>query len=222
MRTDPPNQWLDDSETAFRIHRDFEGVEFALYGYQGFWKSPAGKNPATGLAVFPELSVYGASVQGKLGTGTGNIEAGIYHSEDDSNGRSALIRNSEFRILAGYEQPVSQDFKLAFQYYLEKMLDYGAYQRALPAGTPKADENRHLLTLRITRLLLDQDLTLSLFTFYSPSDNDAYFRPTAHYRLSEYFSFELGGNFFTGRDDHTFFGQYEGNGNVYAGFRISF
>jgi len=42
-------------------------MEVALYGYQGFWKSPGGFDPLTGNAIFPELRVYGASLRSRLG-----------------------------------------------------------------------------------------------------------------------------------------------------------
>ena len=84
------------------------------------------------------------------------------------------------------------------------------------------DENRHLFTLRLTRLLMDQNLTLSLFTFYSPSDNDTYLRPKANYKATDHWTLEAGGNIFLGEKVDTFFGQFERNSNLYAGVRYSF
>jgi len=222
VRVDRPDDWFEDDEIALRLFRNLAGYELALYGYRGFWKSPGGLDPGTGKAVFPDLSVYGASVRGTVGKGIGNVECGYYESEDDRGGDDPFVRNGEFRFLAGYEHEVAQDFTVGAQYYLEHMTDYGDYRRALPPGSKKADEDRHVLTLRLTKLMMKQNLTLSLFTYYSPSDKDAYLRPKAHYKVTDNWAAEIGGNIFLGEDDHTFFGQFERSSNVYIGTRYSF
>ncbi len=217
-----PDRWFEDDEIAGRLYQNFRGLELALYAYRGRWKSPGGFDPNTGQATFPALSVYGGSARGALWRGIGNIEVGYYDSEDDAEGDDPLIRNSEFRFLAGYEQEVVTNLSAGLQYYLQRLSDYTDYVRTLPAGSAKADENRHVLSLRLTQLLMNQDLTLSLFTYYSPSDADAYLRPKAAYKIDDFWSVALGGNLFFGEEDHTFFGQFEKNNNVYASVRYGF
>jgi len=216
------NDWFEDSEIALRLYRDIEGYGLALYGYNGFWKSPVGFDPQAGRATFPRLSVYGLSARGKAWKGIGNIEMGYYDSQDDRSGKDPFIPNSQIRYLAGYEQELAKDFTVGVQYYLEWMLDYGAYTRALPRGVQAADEYRHVITLRLTKLLLYQNLRLSLFTFYSPSDQDVYMRPNIHCKITDHWSAEVGANIFFGEEDHTFFGQFKDNSNVYLGLRWSF
>ena len=147
---------------------------------------------------------------------------GYYDSRDDRSGKDPFIPNSQFRFLAGYEQELAKDFTVGVQYYLELMSDYGAYKRTLPPGSQAADEYRHVITLRLTKLLMYQNLRLSLFTFYSPSDQDAYMRPNIHYRITDHWSAEVGANIFFGEENHTFFGQFKDNTNVYLGIRWSF
>ena len=65
-------------------------------------------------------------------------------------------------------------------------------------------------------------MTLSLFTFYSPSDSDLYLRPLLHYRIDDHWSVELGGNVFIEDTQHTFFGQFERNSNRYAALLYGF
>lgn len=221
-KTEQPDDWFDDDELAWRLFKNVTGYELAVYGYQGFWKSPGGMDPVSGKATFPELSVYGASIRGNIGSGIGNLEIGYYDSKDDRDGDNPFVRNGEFRLLLGYEQEAAPDFTVAVQYYLEHMLDHADYRWTLPAGAPEADKDRHLVTLRLTKLQFRQNLKLSLFTFYSPSDKDAYLRPNIHYKIDDHWSAEVGGNVFVGEDDHTFFGQFEKNSNVYAGLRYGF
>ena len=222
IRVDKPDDWLRDDEIAARLFKNVKGYELALYGYWGFWKSPAGMNPTTGRAVFPDLSAYGASVRGSFGKGIANAELGYYYSEDDSGGSNPFVNNSELRFLVGYEQELATDLTMGLQYYLEHMLDYGDYRRTLPLGAPSRDEFRHLITLRLTKMLMNQNLKLSLFGYYSPSDNDAYLRPSIDYKIDDHLSTQIGANVFFGRDDHTFFAQFERNSNIYVALRYAF
>jgi len=222
VRADKPDGWFDDDEIAGRLYRNISGYELAAYAYNGFWKSPAGFNPRSGKATFPELSVYGASGRGSVLKGIGNVEAGYYDSENDRNGDDPMIQNSQLRILAGYEQEVAEDFTAGGQYYIERMMGYGAYKRSLPPGSRRDDEYRHVVTLRLTKLLMNQNLSLSLFTFYSPTDGDAYLRPNVSYKIDDNWTAEVGGNVFIGEEDYTFFGQFEKDSNVYAAVRFNF
>jgi len=102
------------------------------------------------------------------------------------------------------------------------MMNYGAYRDALPPGAPAADEDRHTITLRLTRLLLDQNLELGVFTFFSPTDGDVYMRPRVKYKIDDHWSVEAGANVFFGNRPHTFFGQFQKDSNLYVGVRYGF
>jgi len=222
---DEPSAWFRNDEWAARLHRKLGSYELAAYGYWGYWKSPGGVDPRTGHATFPRLSVYGGSVRGPLGKGIANVEAGYYDSRQDRGGGDPFVNNSQFRLLLGYEQDLpelARDLTVGVQYYLEWMCDYGAYRDSLPPGIPAADERRHVVTFRLTKLLMNQNLILGLFAFYSPSDSDAYLRPHVKYKINDHWTVEAGGNVFFGAHDYTFFGQFERDTNVYAALRYSF
>ena len=222
VKVERPHDWFEDYELALRLHRLVGSYELAAYAYRGYWKSPGGMNPITGKATFPKLSVYGASVLGPVGKGIGNVEVGYYDSREDRGGANPFANNSEVRLLVGYEREIARELTMGVQYYLEHMLDYGDYRRALPAGAKRRDRDRHVLTLRLTQLLMNQNLRLSMFAYLSPSDADAYLRPHASYNISDSWTAELGGNVFLGDEPHTFFGQFTRNSNLYAGVRYSF
>ena len=221
LSTQKRNDFFEDDELALRLYRNVSNYELALYGYWGYWKSPGGFDPTMSYAIFPELNVYGASARGTVGKGIGNVEIGYYDSADDRQGTSPFISNSEMRYLVGYTQEIGRDLTAGVQYYVEQMLDYGSYRRTLPAGPPR-DEFRHLTTLRLTKLLMNQNLRLSLFTYYSPSDQDVYLRPIANYKASDNLAIEVGANIFAGDQPHTFFNQFHNNTNIYTAIRYSF
>lgn len=220
-----PNEWFRDSEWATRVWKNVNGYELAAYGYWGYWKSPTSIELPSLQAGFPRLSIYGGSVRGAVGRGVGNLEFAYYDSREDRAGNNRLVNNSELRFLAGYSRQlpeIAEDLTVGGQYYLEWMMDYDAYRDTLLPIMPARDELRHVVTLRVTKLFLNQNLELSLFAYYSPSDSDAYLRPHVAYKLDDHWRVELGGNVFFGAQPYTFFNQFADNTNVYAALRYSF
>lgn len=219
---DTPDDWGSDDEWNLRISKTLRGYELAFYACDGFWKSPGGMNPDTGEATYPGLSVYGASLRGQMGKGILSVEAGYYDSRDDAAGDNPWVRNSEMRYLVGYDQELARNLTGAGQLYVEAMQDHEGYRAGMPESAPVADGTRTVLTMRLTRQAMDQTLVLSLFAYYSPTDEDAYLRPNISYKATDAWLLTMGGNAFFGSDDHTFFAQFEDNNNVFAGARYSF
>jgi len=225
VHTDKPDSWFDDDEWAVRVSKNINSYELAAYGYWGYWKSPGGSDPVTGKHTFPRLNVYGTSARGRVGRGIGNVEVGYYDSTQDSSGDNPFINNSQMRYLIGYSQDlpeIAHDFTIGLQYYVEQMLNYGDYRRTLPVSSKAADEYRNVLTFRLTKLFLNQNLRCSLFTYYSPTDKDSYMRPNLNYKINDNLAVEVGANVFFGDYQHTFFGQFEDDTNIYAALRYSF
>jgi hypothetical protein len=220
--TDRLEDWFNDDEWSLRMSRNLAGYEFALYGYDGYWKSPAGFDPSAGKATYPRLRVFGASLRGTLGQGIASLEAGYYDSLDDRDGQNPLLPNSEWRGMIGYEQEVVRNVTAALQYYVEAMQSYDHYLDQLTTPTTARDEYRQVATVRLTWQMLNQNLTLSLFNYWSPTDQDGYLRPTVTYKLTDDWQLTTGANLFWGEEDDTFFGQFANNNNLYAGLRYSF
>lgn len=218
-----PSTWFEDDEFAVRLYRRVGDFEVAAYGYAGYWKSPGGQRLVPFMqAAFPKLNVYGASLRGPVGKGIFNVEAGYYDSRQDSGGENPFINNSEFRLLIGYEREIAKEFTASVQYYLEHMLDYAAYMNTRVPLVEARDQDRHLFTLRLTKMLMNQNLRLSWFGYYSPSDGDVYLRPNAQYKVNDHWTVEGGANIFLGESDASFFGQFQDNTNVYAAARFAF
>ena len=215
-----PNQWFIDAEYSARLYQTVGAYELAGYGYSGFWKNPGGI-ASMGEHVFPRLQVYGTSIRGPVAGGIGNIEVAYYNSIEDLAGRDPNINNSEVRYLVGFAREIARDLNGSVQYYVEQLLDYQNYRKKFEGSHPR-DELRHVLTLQLTKLLMNQNLELCLAGYWSPSDRDAYLRPKIIYKWTDHLKQEVGANIFVGQRDYTMFGQYKADTNVYTALRYSF
>lgn len=221
----------NSSQYSARVSTTMAGVEYALYGYHGYWTTPVGQgfsdistieNSANSYYYFPKLTTWGASALTPLANGIFNAEFAYYDSREDKGGDNPFIANSQIKALIGYEQEVAKNLTASVQYYLEKTLDYQALKANYPFPETLVDEHRHLLTLRLRYSAMQQNLTLNFFSFYSPSDKDAYIKPSVNYRYSDSLSFAAGANIFFGNEAHTFFGQHQDNSNAWLRARMQF
>jgi hypothetical protein len=217
-----PSHNIKNSELAFKISKNIKGAECALYMFKGFYKRPLGYDAVSTESYFPRLYSYGASIRGVFASGIGNIETSYYDSRQDKNGDDPNIENSYVKGLLGYTKDIMKNFNLGVQYYIEHMVNYNNYERTYPTPAIKKDKDRQLFTVRLTRLLKMQTVELSLFTFYSPSDQDMYLRPVISYDRTDNLNITAGANLFTGKYNYTFFGQMEDNSNIYMKIKYRF
>jgi len=216
-----PDESFSNGEFSLRLFRTIEGREYAFYAYRGFFKQPRALTPAL-EPVFAPMSSFGASLRRPAGPGLLNAEFSYYDSRDDRNGTDPFVPNSQFRFLTGYEWEAKPNFTIGLQYYLEWTLEHTALLENSLFPQFEPDEYRHLLTNRLTyRAGLDKYIW-SLFTFFSPSDQDAYLRPVFTYRHSDQWSVTAGANLFGGNDEHTFFYQLRDASNGYVRLRYNY
>ncbi len=218
---------IKNTEFALRIYRDIAGFDASLYFYRGYFRQPwmmpdNPMMPAKLTLFYPELSVYGASVQGRALDGVLSLEAGYYDSRQDRSGKDYTVPNPQTRFLIGYQRQMWEDFTIGLQYYNEYMHNYSEYEINHPEGLPKDKRLYQLVTIRLTQLLKHQTLKLSLFSFYSPSYRDYMLNPEIKYNFSDYIWAAIGGNIFGGGEKWSQFGQLRKNDNMYVQVRYEF
>ena len=124
--------------------------------------------------------------------------------------------NSEMSGLIGFERQMATNLTANIQWQAQKMLDHATYEMQNEAARMYVrDEIRHLLTSRVTKLAMDELLTVSAFVFYSPTEEDVYARFLAGYKYSDELTLSVGGNLFDGEHSATQFGQFQLNDNLY-------
>ncbi len=224
---DPPTPApkFENGEVAMRLSRQVGSYSSSLYFYKGFYKNPMGVLivDSSMVPVYPKLNVYGASVRGPMAGGIVWIEGGYYDSRQDRDGDDPMMPNSSVTGMIGFERQVASNLTINGQWQADKMLDHSTYEKQQTAVNAFVrDELRHLVTSRVTKLLYDELLALSLFVFYSPSDEDGYLRASADYKYSDELSLAVGANVFDGNYDATEFGQFQKNDNVYMKLTYGF
>lgn len=218
-----PSFQAENFEYDGRIYRNFGSAEAAVYLSRGFDKiARSVKDQAAREMFYERQDVFGASIRGPFAGGIGNFEGAYVRSPEDPKGDNRLIENSMSKLMAGYEKDLGGDLKVGFQYYYEQRLEYGAYKAALLPGDYLQDEYRHLLTQRVTKLFKNQTVMVSLFNFYSPSDQDGYFRFSVAYDMTDAWKLTVGANIPWGESDMTEFGQMKENKNIFLRLRYSF
>ncbi len=232
-----PNRELEKPDSAFekfgnmeyalRLYRYIGDLDVSAYAYKGFFRSPGMKadnfnSPSVISLFYPELAVYGLSAQRNALGGVVSAEYGYYDSLDGRSGKDPGINNSQSRFLIGYQKAFPEDFTVGVQYYGELMHQYSQYKDNLPSAFAKINELHQYITLRLTKLLKYQTLKLSLFTFYSPDEEDFFIIPEVSYNITDNLLGVLGMNIFTGSEDNTTFGQYKKDTNIYLTVRYSF
>lgn len=222
-----PANIIENTEIAFRMYRDLSGFDAALYFYKGFFRQPSMfpdsmTSPTKIDLVYPELSVYGASLQGRALDGVLSLEAGYYDSREDRGGTDPMTPNSQAKFLIGYQRQMWEDFTIGLQYYGEYMDDYSEYEENLPSGFPQDKKLHDLASVRLTQFLIHQTLRLSFFSFYSPSNDDYLLNPEIKYNLTDSVWTAVGANVFGGGDEWDQFGSLDENDNVYVQVRYEF
>jgi hypothetical protein len=209
-----------DDALAARVFGQIGSAEYALYGYWGYTGQPLAADNS-GNPAFARLNAYGASLLRPLGSGLVNVEVS-YHDMQDQNGGDVSQPMDKTMALAGYQQELIANLTLGVQYQWEHKLDYDAWADNYPYSDYLEDEDRHLITLRLNYRALQEKLSLSLMSFYSPSDEDYYLRPQVSYRFNDHWLLASGLNLLDGQDEYTFFGQMADNSNAWTRVRYSY
>ncbi|MBI4824553.1 MAG: hypothetical protein HY805_10050 [Nitrospirae bacterium] len=219
IKGDEPAVTFDNTEFSLRAYRSLSGFDTSVYIYKGFFRAPSMQSG--GGFFYPELSVFGGSIEGSIGEGILGLEAGYYDSKDDRAGANPSLPNSTSRLITSYKRQLMEDFNIGLQFYMEYMHRYSEYEKNLPFSMSKEDKLYELITVRLTRLLMHQNLTLSLFTFYSPSDADWMLNPEVKYKFTDNLGASLGGNIFEGNMKGRW-GGLKKNDNAYFQMRYEF
>ena len=216
-----PDPTFGNSEFAARYQRRVGMYAFALYFYKGFYKNPRGLDDNM-MPVYPGLLLSGFSLRGQQFGGILWIEGGYYNSKDNKNNDNPMLPNSSMSGLIGFEKQIATNLTVNLQYQADKMEDYEKFKAAQDPNFHYRDEIKHLVTSRWTKMLRDETVMLSGFVFYSPNEEDLYFRFSTEYKYTDEITLTAGGNLFDGTYANTDFGQFALNDNLFIKMTYNF
>jgi hypothetical protein len=225
--TQARDKTISGSEAAIRLHKAFGNVDMALYAFTGFWHQPD-KGMSGSNAIYPRLNVFGFTAQDTLFGGVLSLEGGFYQSVNDTSGTNALIANSQYRYLIGYEREIATDVTLGLQFYGELMHQHAGYfasaQPAFNAGLGPEPQPAHrkIMTVNLRALWLNQTLTTSLFAMMVGDGGGRMLNPDIHYAVSDELSINAGGHVFQGGPDSWMLGMMKHDDNIYMNVKWSF
>ena len=128
--------------------------------------------------------------------------------------------------MGGFERSWWSDFTGGGQIYWQRMLAHDeavlSAEAAFGAGSFVPEEDRVLLTLRMQQWLSSQTTRVSLFAFWSPSDEDGHLRMQWSYDVDDLVRLTAGVNLFEGASRNTPFGMNDVNDSVFARIRASY
>lgn len=215
-----------NDEVAISLKKKIGNLEFALYGYRGFFKNPKGVAMESGSLrpYYPELSVLGASVEGQVGPGIFSSEIGYYDSREDRDGTNPMIENSLFKFLLGYRIDLNANLSAGVQWYREIMSDYSAYEQSVGYNPYRKKKNHDTFTVRLTYKAMQDTLFANLFTYIRPQDKDSFTRIDITKKINDNFSVTAGISIFTGKENYSDreFGMLRHDDNIFVRLRYSF
>ncbi len=229
-----PASKMENTELALRVYRDILNFDASLYFYRGFYRRPFflpdklfDEGGPTKLDYYhPELSVYGASLQGRALNGVLSIEGAFYDFRQDRDGTQPQVPNSSTRFLIGYQRQMWQDFTIGLQYYMSYMHKYDVHLTNINLRAPSCPPEKRIqdiFTIRLTHLFLHQTLRVSAFLFWSLPYEDYMFIPEIKYNFSDHVWAAIGANIFKkGNVAGAPFGSLDRNDNLYLQIRYEF
>lgn len=209
------------SELALKVYKNYEGVEYAIYGYRGFDKRPLGATESF-QPTHHKRSLLGASVRMSLADGILNLEYTYENSLEDRNGTNPLVNNSLAKSVIGFESEWLPKLNVGFQLYREAIQKHSALMANSPWPQYEVSKNRDWLTNRIRYSAMQDKLTLTMFSFYSLTDKEYFLRWNINYRQDDNWNYTFGINQIDGKKDHTFFNQFKKSSNAYFRVRYNF
>lgn len=214
-----PEFTLKNSEFGGRLTFNLPGIDFSLAGLHTFNKMPVLTKSvdATHLYIQPEyhrMTFIGGDFSKPLGQFVirGEVAFNINKKLINNQVPSRLYDCNTLNALLGIDWYASNNWMLSSQISNETIFDY--------KNDLEQEENTSLLTLNISKDLLNNTLKLSDF-IYTDLNNGGFFnRFSADYSLSDQIHILAGYDHFQG--DKGMFGAYKDNSEVWVKAKYSF
>lgn len=217
---DQPEKNLKNSEWFGRVTFNREGFDYALSAFHCWWDTPVYQLVTANSAAFLQGEYYRVSgVGGEFSVPVGDLvirgETAFFEGrrfERDSYSKDYLER-AALKMLLGLDWYPGDNWTVTAQVADEKILDYDKDMAE--------DEHDWLGTLKLTKKLLRETLTLSGLICAALDETDYYLKLSGEYALTDELHLICGLLFFDGDTDGVF-GQYRDKDGFLFKLRYSF
>jgi hypothetical protein len=218
-----PGISLQNSEVAMKVSGYFSGVDVAASAFYTWDDMPARHRSVSYASGAPDIrfrpkhhrmTVLGLEFSRPWSDFVFRGEAAHYigrYRETTAPARDPTPKDS-LRWLLGLDWTPGDDWTVSAQALNEKIFGYKPHL--------SARENEPLVTLNISKKLLNQTLTLSNMIYYEPDDGEFFNRAKAEYEIADGFFASAGVDVFSGGDGQ--FGVYRDNTQVWFKLKYNF
>lgn len=213
-----PATKLENMEFGTRLSMFLSGVDFSLSALRTWNKMPVFSTSFDGTNLvatghYRRMTMLGADVSVPLGQFVLRGEAAQYFDEAQTPAAGTDVpRSGSLNALLGIDWYAGNDWNVSAQYSYKFIEDYSA----LMSG----HEHTHMGTLRISKSLINNTLSLQTFAYMDLSDGGIYNRFTADYALNDQMHVMLGYDLF--HADKGMFRMYADNSEWWLKLKYSF
>jgi hypothetical protein len=221
---------LENSELYLKYSALTGLVDFEIMGgymwdddptmYPSFVPDGSGGRNLIITPEFNRLSLAGGSFSTTLGPfvlrGEAAYYMGKYFNTVTPQLDNGVIQKDYIHYMVGTDFSI-WDINISSQFIQKAIVDYDEIIRSTPIFK---DQYNNMMTFLARYLLLNETLTLELFSYYDFAYDDALIRPRISYDYSDTINMQFGVNIFTGTQG--MFGQYNKNDMVYIKAIYSF
>lgn len=229
---------IENSEFAFKLNKIGSDLDWSISYFNGFDLTPDVKyTGSAGGKVFIEISnhriqVFGADFAKNYGRYGFRGEA-AYMLTEDMDGIQPNIRNPNLFYILGGDRTFMETLNINLQFigrYIFKYSDVekmnNPTERAIyiknSIFSGELDETQYSMSGRVDYKLFNETLDMEMFAVYNFNRSDYFIRPIVRYAFTDSWKGIIGGEFYEGDENRTFYGFLKKNNTVYLELKYGF
>jgi hypothetical protein len=233
-----PSHNLENSEFAFKLNKIGSDLDWSVSYFNGFDLTPQVKYLSSQNGnIFIELSnprihVFGADFAKNYGRYGFRGEA-AYMLTDDMDGIYPYLKNPNLYYIIGGDRTFIETLNINLQLigrYIFKYSDVEKIQNTTERAiyiknaifSSELDEIQYSISGRGDYKLLNETLDMEMFAVYNFNRNDYFVRPIVRYAFTDSWKGTIGGEFYEGDENRTFFGFLKKNNTIYLELKYGF
>ena len=229
---------IENSEAAFRLNKIGSDLDWSISYFNGFDLTPEvrylGTNGGKRLIEITNhrIQVFGADFAKNYGRYGFRGEA-AYMLTEDMDGNYPYIKNPNLYAVIGGDRTFIETLNINLQFigrYVFKYLDVEKIQNQAERAiyiknatfSGELDELQYSMSGRVDYKLFNETLDMETFGVWNFNRNDYFIRPIVRYAFTDSWKGIIGGEFYEGDENRTFFGFLKKNNTIFVELKYGF